>query len=265
MTKTTHHMLVTSRDRELLEFVYRFRLLSRDQIMALVGFKSLTRANSRLAKLVKAKLLVRKHLPIIPGHGGAQALYHLASSSGRVLTTDPATIIAQSRRASRWDVRQVNHVIAANAILVAFISAARSRPGVQVLGFRTEPELRAAFLGRPFVPDGWFAWAQDGRRFNSFIEVDLGHEGQVQWRKKVFDYLAYSESGLHQETFSFRSFRVLVVAATRARLENLRKTSEHAERLFLFAQLDHITADTIFGSAWLPVQGHDRTSLTAVP
>jgi hypothetical protein len=103
-------------------------------------------------------------------------------------------------------------VITANQVLVDFLSAANRLPETQMLSFRTEPELRRTFLGQPLVPDGWFAWTNQGKRFNCFIEVDLAHEGLTQWRKKVLDYLTYAESGLHQEIFSFRSFRVLVVA-----------------------------------------------------
>ena len=265
MTRTTARIVLTDRDLQLLEHLYRFRLLNRDQVMALTHFNSLTRANTRLAKLVKAKLLARKQTPIVPGHGGAQALYHLAAGSAAVLKSDPRAVIAQSRQASRWDLRQVEHVITANQVLVDFLSAVNPLlPETQMLSFRTEPELRRAFLGQPLVPDGWFAWAEQGKRFNCFVEVDLAHEGLTQWRKKVLDYLTYAESGVHQEVFTFRSFRVLVLAEGGRRLENLRRTSEHADRLFLFAQLGQINARTILGAAWLPVRGNGRISMTGV-
>jgi hypothetical protein len=264
MNRAAGRIILTDRDQQLIEHLYRFRLLNRDQIMALARFNSLTRANTRLAKLVNAKLLARKQAPVAPGHGGAQALYHLAPGSAAVLKVDPGAVLAQSRQGARWDLRQMEHIITANQVIVDFLSAANRLPETQALAFRTEPELRRSFLGKPFVPDGWFAWVDQGKRFNCFIEVDLSHEGLTQWRKKVLDYLAYAESGLHQEIFSFKSFRVLILAGSERRLANLRKTSEHADRLFLFAQLGEITAQTILGAAWLPVRGSDHTSLTAV-
>lgn len=262
MTRPTARAVITDRDQQLIEHLYRFRLLSRDQIMALAHFNSLTRANTRLAKLVKAKIIARKLTPVVPGHGGAQALYHLAPASTGVLKVDPGTVLAQSRQAARWDLRQVEHVVTANQIIVDFLSAADRVPETQTPAYRTEPELRRAFLGKPFVPDGWFAWAERGMRFNCFVEVDLGHEGLTQWRKKVLDYLAYAESGSHQGTFSFRSFRVLVLAASERRLENLRKVSEVADRLFLFGNLGQVNAQTIMGAVWLPARGSERTPLT---
>ena len=261
--RTAAHLVLTERDRRILEYLSRFRLLSRDHLMAL-EFRSLTRANTRLAALVKTGLLARKQLPVIPGHGGAQALYHLGPASHSTLNIEPSLIRAQTRQISRWDGRQTNHVIAANQVLVDFISAAHQNPDIHTLAFRSEPELRQVFVGRPLVPDGWFAWAANGKRFNCFLEIDLGHEGQLQWRKKVLDYLAYAESGSHAEIFSYRSFRVAVLAAAAKRLENLRRTSEHADHLFVFGQLRGIAPETIFGRAWLPGRGSDPVALAEV-
>jgi hypothetical protein len=262
MNKRTPRIVLTDRDQRLIEHLYRFRLLSRNQIMALTHFNSLTRANTRFASLVKVKLLARKQTPVVSGHGGAQALYHLAPGSAAVLNVDPGAVIAQTRQVARWDLRQVEHILTANQIIVDFLSAVDRLPETPTPAFRTEPELRRTFLGKPFVPDGWFAWADSGKQFNCFAEVDLSHEGLTQWRKKVLDYLAYAESGLHQEMFSFRSFRVIVLAGSERRLENLRKASEHAGRLFLFGHLAQINSETFFGASWLPVSGRYRTSLT---
>src|SRR5207244_3591664 len=72
---------LTERDRRIADLVYRYRLLSRDQLMKLAPFGSLTRANTRLAALVQAGLLSRKVVPVYPGKGGAQALYFLGRSA----------------------------------------------------------------------------------------------------------------------------------------------------------------------------------------
>lgn len=248
-------LLVTDRDRSLLEYLYRFRLLPRDQAMALAGFHSVTRANTRLASLAKTKLISRKTLPVLPGHGSAQTLYFLGLASVNVINVDASTVAAQIRQVSCWDTRQVAHVIAANAVIVNFLSAARRNPAIHVESFRTEPELRRLLLGRPLVPDGWIAWMERGRRYNVFLEVDLGTEGLRQWRGKVGEYLSYAESSLHPELFGFRSFRVAVLAKTRRRMESLRAMSGPADRFFLFAELSAITAETVLHNAWLPVAG----------
>src|SRR5438876_2490868 len=118
ISKSTSKLAFTERDRRLLAFAHRFRLLSRDQLMSLAGFGSLTRINTRLAALVAARLLSRKALPIYPGKGSAQALYFLGSASRAFLDADAEVVGRRIRQISRWDLRQVEHVIAANQVLV---------------------------------------------------------------------------------------------------------------------------------------------------
>jgi hypothetical protein len=254
-------VILTERDARILQLVSRFRLMKRDQIMALAPFESLTRANTRLAALVHARLLSRKLLPIYPGNGSAQALYFLGRASGSVLSIDPKCLSQQLRQASRWDLRQVAHVLAANQGLTDALGAAAKSNGVAVHGFRTEPELRQMFSDRRLVPDGWFAWTESGKRFNCFFEIDLHHEGLREWRAKVLRYVEYAESGMHQERFGFRAFRVCVLAKSALRLDNLRRVTELAGGLFLFGQMGAVDAANFFSPIWLGARGTARVSL----
>lgn len=245
---------ITERDRRLLEFVTRFRLMSRDQAMALAPFGSLTRANTRLAALVRAGLLARKLLPVYPGRGSVQALYHLGKLSRGIVNAEPSFIERQARQIARWDSRQTAHVVAANQVVVDFLAALDRSDGANA-DVRTESELRQMFHDRPLVPDGWLSWTHEGKRFNAFVEADLGTEGLGAWRKKVVNYLQYAESDAHAEHFGLRSFRVLVVAASRERLGHLRKVSESAGRLFLFAETSAVNRENFFDPIWLPAKG----------
>jgi hypothetical protein len=261
-TPSDSRIVFTTRDKRLLELVRRFQLLSRDQVMALAPFGSLTRANTRLAALVSARLLSRKRLPIYPGQGSAQALYFLGTQSEAALAIDSAALVNQVRRISRWDYRQVEHVVAANRVLCDALRALDRGPDAQILAFRTEPELRRLFADRSLVPDGWFAWTESGKRFNCFVEVDLHHEGLREWRGKVLRYLEYAESGLHRERFGFGSFRVCVLAKSLSRVNHLKQLSQTAGRLFLFAEFDCASAGGVFGPVWFSAQGDSRIKLT---
>jgi Replication-relaxation len=258
---TRSRMVLTPRDAQLLDYVYRFRLLSRDQAMAVAPFRSLTRANTRLAALVRARFLSRKQLPIYPGHGGAQALYFPGSASPSALTMDPTTLTRTVRQIARWDLRQTAHVVAANQVLVDLLVALRTKLEAELLTFRTEPELRQMFSDRELVPDGWIAWAEHGKRFNSFVEIDLHHEGLTEWRTKILHYQTYLQSGLHQERFHFQACRVLVLVKTRARLDHLRQCAQVCGRLFLFGELGQVTAQNILDTVWLPASGQSRRAL----
>jgi hypothetical protein len=146
-------------------------------------------------------------------------------------------------------------------VLVEFMSALGSASDAHLQAFRTEPELRQVFLETNLVPDGWIAWNTAAKHFNCFIEVDLHHEGLTFWREKVLKYVAYAQSSLHQELFGYRFFRVLVVAKSHARIARLRQVSAHAGRMFVFAELVEVRAQTIFSSIWLTSTGEDRTAL----
>lgn len=260
MTRTDAKPLqITARDRRLTEFLYRFRLLTRDQIMAVAPFHSLTRVNTRLAALTRADVLSRKHLPIYPGHGSAQNLYYIGRRATDVVPIEAASVLQQVRQVSRWDLRQVEHVRAANGVLVGLYKAFSGAHSD--LRFETEPELRHKFQGRTFVPDGWIAWTAEGRRFNCFLEIDLHHEGLTDWREKVFAYQTYADSGEHQERFGFRGFRVLGLAQTARRLTGLKLVAVSAGRLFLFSELG-IPSDAMASDAvWLRAAGADRIRL----
>jgi protein involved in plasmid replication-relaxation len=253
--KAPLRIALTERDRRLLSLVARFHLLSRDQLMALTPFGSLTRANTRLKALVHIGLLNRKSLPVYPGHGSAQSLYYLGKKAAGVVQLNDRSLASQRRQISRWELRQVEHVRAANQVLADFMTALDCSGHSKLEVFRSEPELRQAFFDRALVPDGWIAWISGGRRFNCFIEVDLHHEGLTEWRQKVLAYLDYAESGLHQERFGFAGFRTLVLAKSAARLSNLQQIAIYAGRLFLFADLHQINRTNVLSRVWLPAAG----------
>src|SRR4029077_5291038 len=167
----------------------------------------------------------------------------------------------QVRQIARWDLRQIEHVLAANQVPVDFLNAMQTTaPGVPT-SFHSDPELRQIFADSALMPDGWFAWTEGGRRFNCFVEVDLHHEGLREWRSKVLRYLEYAESGLHQERFGFNAFRVCVVAKTPKRLASLRQIAEGVGRLFLFGEAGAVGAQQFFSAAWLAARGAARIRL----
>lgn len=254
-------LVLTERDERLLDFVARFRLISRDQAMALAPFASLTRANTRLAALAGAQLLSRKVLPVYPGKGSAQHLYFLGSASTAVLSLTPQTLTSLIRQVSRWETRQTSHVLAANQVLVDFIAGVGQNPDAQLLAFKTDVELREAFQGQAFVPDGWVAWVQVGKRFNGFVELDLSTETLKVWERKLDNYQAYSDSGMHRKLFGFLAYRVLVVAKSQQRIAHLQQITRNAGRMFVFAEASGLNAKNILDSVWLGATQEERIRL----
>lgn len=247
-------LVLTARDRRMITLLTRFRLLSRDQIMTLAPFHSLTRVNTRLAALVRARVLSRKQIAVLPGHGSAQALYSLGPRSADFTQCDAMEIRRQVRQAARWEWSSVEHLLTCNELLIAFGRACRTKENTSLIAFRTEPELRETMTQASLCPDGWLAWRSGDRAFNGFIEVDLHHEGLTQCRSKVLAYQAYASSGLHKELFEFASFRVFVVAKSRRRLDSLRRICGFAEGLFFFSDLQAAVRNPL-GGVWLRADG----------
>ena len=254
-------LTLTERDLQVAQYVFRFGCLARDQVRTLCGFGSITRVNCKCADLVRAGILRRKQLPYYPGHGDAQTIYCPGRASAALLEADADAVTSLARQVARWHARQIEHVRAANQVLVDFVSALATRSGASLTRFCTELELRRMFVNRGLVPDGWISWQDGGKRFNACIEVDLHHERLTLWRDKICAYLRYLDSGEHASLFGFRSCRVLVLARTEARLRNIRALAGAAGRLFLFAELTVLNPTTVFAPIWQLADGSARIAL----
>jgi hypothetical protein len=259
-SESTPALIITERTRQLVEFAWRFGILSRDQGMALVGIGSVPRMNAICAPLVRAKILDRKQLPIFVGHGSAQSLYFAGRASEAILRVSRRELARRIRQAARWSIREVERIRTENQLLIDFRAALMHTPGFELIDFRTELELRQMLLNREVVPDGWIAW-QACKRFNCFVELDFHCEALAVWRAKIRNYVDFAQSGQHQQVFNYRAFRVLVVAKSQARLDNLRQLAAPAGKMFLFAELSAIHAGNFFAPVWQTAQSSNAIAL----
>ena len=80
---------------------------------------------------------------------------------------------------------------------------------------------------------------------------------QQRFKNKLDDYIQFAHSGSYQKTFGVPDFRVLIIAPSDKRLNNLKKTAEEAtNKHFRFTTLNKLTTDSGFGPIWLRA-GHD--------
>lgn len=83
------------------------------------------------------------------------------------------------------------------------------------------------------APDGAFALEYPPNEYQDkqvqpvgfFLEVDRGTESNAIWAEKVMAYEQFRQSGLAQQYYEVKNFRVLVTTTTRRRLNNLVKTT----------------------------------------
>ena len=75
----------------------------------------------------------------------------------------------------------------------------------------------------------------------------MGTESHIRFASKVRRYLAYKDSRMFRVRFGGRSFRVLIVAPTIARLRSLKRLTESqaGQRVFWFALLGGIASERI--------------------
>ena len=208
------------------------------------GFRSTTRANTRLLKLTRAGLLKRFFVGTIGA--GRKAIYSLAPSAAS-LVDSPLRLVRQPRGTTVFGEQFVGHQLALNQVDLAF--ARHQRPSL-VETFRWRTVLKSVSSSLRLIPDAYTEWtaAQSGRA--AFIEVDLGTETLKRWREKVRMYLQFATSGELASTFGHQRFRVLVITNSERRLNNIRRTVlRQTDKIFWFATLESINREGI----WSPI------------
>jgi hypothetical protein len=258
MPGTDRIVIVQDRERRLLrELGTTLRVVDREQAGVIVGWNSVTRANARLLLLFLAGWLERFFVGTISG--GRRAIYTL-SRQGAALIEAPYRGIR--RRSGRWFSSDlfVEHQLRINSIFIAVKYRSLPAPEERFLAWRAFYDPISAAI--QLMPDAYFELAIAGSVRASFLEVDLGNEPQRIWRSKVQRYLHLAISGEFSRIFQQQQFRVLVIAHSDRRLEQIRQTaSKVTDKIFWFATFNNIQRDGLWSPIWLRPNGDQRHSL----
>ncbi|MBM4467673.1 MAG: hypothetical protein FJ014_19320 [Chloroflexi bacterium] len=271
-------MVLMPRDLQLLELLARFRRLTSQQIRTLLPFGSIQTASYRLQRLWQHSYVDRDYWPV--ALGSSPAIYRVARRGARALAAhlggdaEDYTVTSGTQ-----DQIFLDHTLAVNDVLIAFVVAARRashqvswRIPTQPLDRLPDPlESRSTV---PILPDATMQYQVDERKLQAFLEVDRGTESTKRFASKVRGYFAYLASGNYQRQSGLRSFRLLVVAPGSKRLDSLvqaveKAAGETASRLGLvpdtcltlvwYAVQKDVRPETVLGEIWV-VSGR-RTSL----
>lgn len=196
---------LTERDSRLLRDLVLSHLLSRDQVIELGYFGSVTRANTRLRGLRKLKLVKALDTPFM-----GQALYAAVPGAAEVVGERLAPLAASRSGSPRF----VRHALFATNIRIALL-----RKGAA--SWRFEQQCRHSFRhgGREWQvrPDG-LALAPTGP---VAIEADLGNVDPAKFREKLRGYEALALSGECGHAWGRDTFSLLVVTTSPARASRL--------------------------------------------
>ncbi len=152
-------MRLTDRDLQVLKDMALSHVLSRDQIIALGYFSSVTRANTRLRDLAKLGLLRRIDTPFF-----TQSLYAVSKRSCELLGQRLGAIVAGRGDSPRF----LQHALLTTEVRIKLLSRRAS-------SWRFEQQIRTVFSlnGQPLEvrPDGLALFPD---RPATAVEVDLG-------------------------------------------------------------------------------------------
>lgn len=277
VAETPPRMRLTERDQRVVEWVYLFRFLTREQIR-LLEFKnsSLVACQKRLSLLYHNKYLSAIHKPVPAGYGSAKRVYCL-SERGRDLVAfmhdglDPSEI-KWKRKYNEIEHYYLEHSLAINDIRVAFTVAAREKGfslewipewELKALKERVEdPEREGRHIA--ITPDAYVVLKGKGRKACFFLEVDRATEANKRFKQKVKGYVEYVRTKKYQERYKTESLRVLVVTTTKKRLQNLMDTTQSVDgaSFFWFTTLKEANNENVLTEPiWVLPNKEEKKSL----
>jgi len=245
----------TERDRQIACEVFASRLLSRDHLIGLGFFGSVSRANLSLRRMVDAGLVRR----VYPAHG-AQALYAVGPNATALVAARFGIEASEVARLACKDPGRlhIEHTVRVNDVRLMIHRAAQEAG----LGFRWVPEIFARheyevreghrWKARILKPDAFFTlMGGAGRASNFLLEVDLGHVGRPQWGRSVRQYEEHASLGLLKEAFDVEEARVLTITTGGPlRLRHLAEPAPEGSRRYLFSTFADAEAAGILGGCW---------------
>lgn len=197
-------MRLTERDVRLLRDLSLSHVLSRDQILALGYFGSVTRANTRLRGLKGLGFVQAIDTPFF-----AQSLYSVAPKASEIVGERLSALTASRTGTPRF----LQHALAVTNARIALIAKGGT-------GWKFEQQLRASFRfggkEQEVRPDGMIL--KGGGPVA--LEVDLGHVAPAKFREKLRAYEAFALSG-ECRRWGAGSFSLLVVTTGKLRAARL--------------------------------------------
>jgi hypothetical protein len=275
-------MKLTPRDVESVRLVADFRLMTREQIEKVLfkpekGQNHPTKtsiAKRRLMLLYHNGYLDRVRTPLAFGSFASQPVYKV-TAKGRLLLAHEDVPKGPDK-----DIGElfINHALAINDVRVAItLAAAASGDEVEQWKFdhqfKSQPKRETDYVtiqreknGKkeqvPILPDSYFVLNISGKgKAHYLLEVDQGTMANTRFKTKVLAYIEYWHSRKYEARYKSRSFNVLTVTTSGARLANLKKITEEALKekkrtelaaSFWFTMFDQVTPESVLRSPiWL--------------
>jgi hypothetical protein len=250
---------VTDRDRQILQALIRFRLLTTSQLTELF-FTSPSRARTRLVALHRLGLVERFTAPAAFGRMSLYAPGRLAAAINALDRGDDPDLAARRWRHDRYlalaSSQRLAHLIGTNDIYVSLATHTKTT-GDGLVEWLTEAEA-AAWIGSVVRPDGFFTWRNRGSKIECFVEYDRGTETHQRLASKLDAYR-------HLETERAAIAWILFAFTSRRRETNARQAMRGIDMPVATAVLD--SSCRAARVMWEPLDGAavDLDGLTNAP
>jgi hypothetical protein len=195
-------MRLTNRDVQLIRDIGLSHLLSRDQVIQLGYFNSITRANTRLRCLTAERFVTALSTPF-----HAQKLYAPGPLAEEVVGERIGPLLVNRVGSPRF----VQHALSVSNIRIALLSRGAK-------SWRFEQQLWRNVAGHTLKPDGLVLTST----LPAFIECDLGHVSPAKFKEKLSTFKFLAQGGRCQELYGFPSFRLIVITTGPRRSRSLR-------------------------------------------
>lgn len=219
---------LTRRDVSVLRDLALSHLLSRDQLMNLGYFGSVTRANTRMRDMIGLGFVKRLESPFF-----GQSLFMVTKDAADVVGERISGLIENRASSPRF----VQHAMSVTNVRIALSSKSKGT-------WRFEQQLWRTFTASSRFevrPDGLFQATQP-----IFVEVDMGHASASRFKEKLVAYQALARSGQCQSLYGFNQFRVLTVTSGSLRSRHLhRLLPQNAGFEFLVRTFEEVGATRI--------------------
>ncbi|MBI1280107.1 MAG: hypothetical protein GC179_18405 [Anaerolineaceae bacterium] len=253
-------MVLTERDKRIVEAVYQCRILRQDQIHTLFFGASKAASQRRLALLYHHGFLNRVFLTVRASYMLSPALYMLDRRGAELLRSDLGyDDITWSSKSQNVGQPFLEHTLAINDVRVAVTVACRTH-GYALFDWRSEADLKGDYdrviiqernggkQSVSLIPDSFFVVQTTKGKAPFFLEVDRGTETTGRFQDKIRAYQAYIQSGAYEKRYGYKSVRVLTVAFSQKRLENLKTVTEEVggKERYWFALHTEIMPQNVF-------------------
>lgn len=252
-------MVLTARDKDIIQAVYQNRFLKRDQLERLFSLSTPV-VNQRLKRLYQHEYLERLFRPV--SFGSTQAVYALDRRGVDVVSTEmgiESSEIKWKRKHNKVEFLFLEHTLAIAEFRICLELALKGNKSAELtFWFQeakckkriTDPNNRGKFIA--VTPDAFFGLKSANGNSYFFLEIDMGTESNERFKKKIEIYRHYWKSGIYGKDTGFKSFRVLTVTLGNRRLHNLRKSTLEVggRNMFLFSLLNNIIKGMVLDEIW---------------